>query len=213
MALPACNTEPSASARSPGPGPKTGLFDLLRTWLHTVDTGSDISCHCLQSRCIMLYRVAACQIVSSNVSSDVSTIALSIGRPLSAENFPREASSIFIASTSCKKIASLKSSTHTTTQLSVSILSFRVKYLRTVLIKESVSFAVSSLEEIAWNKIVWLPKKLLHFHARFSVIFKYIDLFQEGRRYISVGIGGRGCRYICNKAYAQVGCKEICNTF
>ena len=164
----------------------------------------------------MLYRVAACQIVSSNVLSDVSTIALSIGQPLSAENFPREASLIFIASTSCNKIGSLKSSIprHNTAECLNSVkCSFRVKYLRTFLIVETLSFAVSSLEEIAWNKIVWLPKKLLHFHARFSVISKYIDLFLEGRRYISVGIGGRGCRYICNKAYAQDGCKEICNTF
>ena len=130
-------------------------------------------------------------------------------RRISQEKRLQSSSQLFLAT----KLQALKVRHHTTTQLSVLILSFRVKYLRSVIIKESISFAISSLEEIAWNKIVWLPKKLLHFHARFSVIFKYIDLFQEGRRYISVGIRGKGCRYICNKAYAQEGCKEICNTF
>ena len=50
-------------------------------------------------------------------------------------------------------------------------------------------------------------------HLADPSIFKYIDLFQEGHRYISVGIRGKGCRYIRNKAYADEGCKEICNTF
>ena len=56
------------------------------------DSGSGISCYCLRSRCIRLYRVS-CQIVSSNVSSDVSSIALSCAQPLSDENFPIKASS------------------------------------------------------------------------------------------------------------------------